>query len=334
MAQVVDMSAAQQDISRDFLTGSRAAWVDLNARGGVQGKPVQHLVLETDGTTAQLQSAWKTAHQQASCVALSGCVGNAAAQTLARYQLASETAAPLPLVAPWLHQAVEEKSTDTVFDVFADLRAQITHALKSLASMGVPELGVAYATGQDTALAQAAVRQAAQEQSVKVQRVHSAAQLTQPIVLFVGGTPELHAFVGQLKLPAGRQCYVIALADVNLQVLAQMGNLPKRVSIIATQAVPLVSASLPVVRAYREALAKLYDEPPSPQGLAGFIAARYTAEVLQQMTAPLTRANVLAALQQRKALNVGGWAPPYQDKKRSAAFVTQSMLSPDGRIVG
>ena len=67
------MSATQQDISRDFLTGSRAAWVDLNARGGVQGKPVQHLVLETDGTTAQLQSAWKTAHQQASCVALSGC---------------------------------------------------------------------------------------------------------------------------------------------------------------------------------------------------------------------------------------------------------------------
>ena len=334
VAQVVDMSATQQDISRDFLTGSRAAWVDLNARGGVQGKPVQHLVLETDGTTAQLQSAWKTAHQQASCVALSGCVGNAAAQTLARHQLASETASPLPLVAPWLHQAVDEKSTDTVFDVFADLRAQITHALKSLASMGVPELGVAYATGQDTALAQAAVRQAAQEQSVKVQRVHSAAQLTQPIVLFVGGTPELHAFVGQLKLPAGRQCYVIALADVNLQVLAQMGNLPKRVSIIATQAVPLVSASLPVVRAYREALAKLYDEPPSPQGLAGFIAARYTAEVLQQMTAPLTRANVLAALQQRKALNVGGWIPPYQDKKRSAAFVTQSMLSSDGRIVG
>jgi len=39
-------------------------------------------------------------------------------------------------------------------------------------------------------------------------------------------------------------------------------------------------------------------------------------------------------LQQRKALNVGGWAPPYQDKKRSAAFVTQSMLSSDGRIVG
>lgn len=77
VAQVVDMSATQQDISRDFLTGSRAAWVDLNARGGVQGKPVQHLVLETDGTTAQLQSAWKTAHQQASCVTHAARQGNA-----------------------------------------------------------------------------------------------------------------------------------------------------------------------------------------------------------------------------------------------------------------
>ena len=57
VAQVVDMSAAQQDISRDFLTGSRAAWVDLNARGGVQGRPEQHMVLETDGTPAQLHGS-------------------------------------------------------------------------------------------------------------------------------------------------------------------------------------------------------------------------------------------------------------------------------------
>ena len=74
VAQVVDMSAAQRDIGRDFLTGSRAAW-DPNARGGIQGKPVQHLVLETDGTTAQLQSAWKTAHQQALMRCLVGLRG-------------------------------------------------------------------------------------------------------------------------------------------------------------------------------------------------------------------------------------------------------------------
>jgi hypothetical protein len=238
------------------------------------------------------------------------------------------------LIAPWLHQTQATSATDTVFDVFADQRAQITHALKSLASMGVTELGVAYSTGQDTTQAQQSVSQAAQEQNVKVQPVGNGSSLAQPIVLFIGGTPELHAFLGKLKLPAGRQCYVIALADVNLQVLAQMGGLPPRISVIATQTVPLVTSSMAIVRSYRETLARLYDEPPSPQGLAGFIAARYTAEVLQQTSGTLQRSAVLSSLQQRRSVNVGGWNVSYQDKKRLAAFVTQSMLSPDGRIVG
>ena len=334
IAQVVDMSPGQQDVSRDFLTGSRAAWQDINARGGIQGRPVQHLVLETDGTAAQVQSAWQTAYRMSQCVALAGCVGHQVASLLARHQSSLDTTNPLPLIAPWLHQTQATSATDTVFDVFADQRAQITHALKSLASMGITELGVAYSAGQDTTQAQQSVSQAAQEQNVKVQPVGNGSSLAQPIVLFIGGTPELHAFLGKLKLPAGRQCYVIALADVNLQVLAQMGGLPPRISVIATQTVPLVTSSMAIVRSYRETLARLYDEPPSPQGLAGFIAARYTAEVLQQTSGALQRSAVLASLQQRRSVNVGGWNVSYQDKKRLAAFVTQSMLSPDGRIVG
>lgn len=334
IAQVVDMSPGQQDVSRDFLTGSRAAWQEINARGGIQGKPIQHWVLETDGTAAQVQSAWQTAYRMSQCVALAGCVGHQVASMLARHQISMDAPNPLPLIAPWLHQTVANSATDTVFDVFADQRTQITHALKSLASMGITELGVAYSAGQDTAQAQQAVNQAAQEQSVKVQSVGTGSSLAQPIVLFIGGTPELHAFLGKLKLPAGRQCYVIALADVNLQVLAQMGGLPPRISVIATQTVPLVTSSMAIVRSYRETLGRLYDEPPSPQGLAGFIAARYTAEVLQQTSGALQRSAVLSSLQQRRSVNVGGWNVSYQDKKRLAAFVTQSMLSPDGRIVG
>ena len=57
VAQVADLSADQQDVSRDFLVGSRTAWQEINAKGGVQGRPVQHQTLETDGTPASLQSA-------------------------------------------------------------------------------------------------------------------------------------------------------------------------------------------------------------------------------------------------------------------------------------
>ena len=50
IAQLADMSPSQQDVSRDFLIGSRAAWQDLNARGGLQGRPVQHLAMEVQGS--------------------------------------------------------------------------------------------------------------------------------------------------------------------------------------------------------------------------------------------------------------------------------------------
>ncbi|MGE8376208.1 MAG: twin-arginine translocation pathway signal protein, partial [Diaphorobacter nitroreducens] len=49
VTQIVDLSPQNQDVSRDFLIGSRAAWTDLNARGGgIRGRSVQQVVVETD----------------------------------------------------------------------------------------------------------------------------------------------------------------------------------------------------------------------------------------------------------------------------------------------
>lgn len=344
VAQIVDMSAGQQDVSRDFLVGSRSAWQDLNTRGGVRGRTVQHVTIETDGTPAGLKDAWQAAHRQAGCVALSGCVGNAAAAGLVALQSSAGSASTLALVAPWLHNAVTDSEAETVFEVFPDHQIQIAHAIKTLASMGVQQIGVVFATAQVQQQSKAYVLQAAKSMALQTQILplpgtpgSAASQLTNPtqtIILFVGGTPELHAFTSKLVTPAGRQCFVVALADVNLQVLAQMGGTPKGTSIIATQSVPLVTSSMPVVRAYRDALSRLFDEPPSPQSLAGFIAARYTAEILGSISGPITRASVLSTLQRRADVNVGGYTVAYKGKKRSNAYVTQSMLTQDGRIIG
>jgi len=347
VAQVADLSPDQQDVSRDFLVGSRTAWQEINAKGGVQGRPVQHQTLETDGTPASLQSAWQSAQRQASCIALSGCVGNTAASGLIALQAKAASESPLAFVAPWLHDTVGVATAtgagDTVFDVFAGHEAQITHAIRNLASMGVQTVGVAYASAAVRRQSEAMVAHAAQSMALKVQAVSlpgaaakagAGARVEQTIILFIGGTPELFSFLDQLALPQGRQCYVVALADVNLQVLAQMGPTAAKASVIVTQAVPMVNASLPVVRSYRDALARFYDEPPSPLGLAGYIAARYTAEVMGSITGPVTRASMLAALQKRAAVNIGGYAIGYQGRQRTNAYVTQSMLTTTGRIIG
>ena len=130
-----------------------------------------------------------------------------------------------------------------------------------------------------------------------------------------------------------RQRYIVALADVNLQVLKDMGGVHD-IPIIATQPVPLRTAALPIVRMYRETLSRLFDEPPTALSLAGFIAARYTSEVLMSVNAPLTRQSVLAAFQKRSSLDLGGFRVSFDAQRRSGHFVTQSMLSRDGRQIG
>ena len=104
--------------------------------------------------------------------------------------------------------------------------------------------------------------------------------------------------------------------------------------IIATQPVPLDTAALPVVRAYRETLARLFDEPPTALSLAGYVAARYTYEVLASIDTPLTRQNALAAFQKRIPLDLGGFRISFDAQRRGSSFVTQSMLARDGRLIG
>ena len=334
VTQIVDMSPLQQDISRDFLIGSRVAWQEFNTRERARGRTIQHLVVETDGSARAVKAAWQSAVIDPTCVALSGCVGDATAAAVASLQRIPSSNA-LPLVAPWLQREWSD-SENAVFPAFPDYQAQIAHAMKSLAVMGVKQAGVVYATPALQKELSASIALASSAQGLKLQTLFADKRPAVPpaLILFIGGTPELHAFAHLVGGKTGSHCYLIALADVNLQVLTQLGGVPRNISVIVTQPVPVVSSGLPVVRSYRTALGKLYDEPPSQHGLAGYIAARYTAEVLATLGTNVSRTGALAAFRKRTDQQIGGFLIAYQGDKLSNANVTQSMLTSDGRIVG
>lgn len=339
VAQIVDTSPAQQDVSGDFLIGSRAAWQDINRRGGLRGRPVQHLAIETDGSAASLGAALHSLRDNASCVALSGTAGDpAAAQLIA--QLRGQNL-QLAHVAPWLQDSSTPVDEFT-FPIFAGRQEQIGHALKSLSTMDVQAIGTIYASAADYERYHQGLERMAADLKLKLHSFRAEGQLdslgqrlTQQmpaVLLFIGGTPELVQFTRGLEKQA-RQRYVVALADVNLQTMAQMGA-GRTTPVIATQAVPMLSSSLPVVRAYRDVLSRLFDEAPTSLGLAGFIAARYTFEVLQDVEGNLTRQSALVAFQRRAAVDLGGYRISYDSRRHGGTFVTQSMLTPDARIIG
>jgi len=103
---------------------------------------------------------------------------------------------------------------------------------------------------------------------------------------------------------------------------------------IATQVVPMVNSSLPIVKAYRASLGRLFDEPATPLSLAGYVAARYTYEVLQSLDGPVTRASAMLAFARRSTVDLGGFRIAPEARHQGTAYVTQSMIAADGRLVG
>ncbi len=339
VVQIFDTSIDQQDVAKDFLIGSRAAWQDINSKGGLRGRPVQHTSVEVDGTPASLRAAVQSIRDNPSCVALSGTVSDPVASQLV--ELLRKENLGIAHVAPWLQNSTVDIDENT-FPIFAARQEQISHALKSLAVVGLQEVGAVFATARDFSFYREDVSRTAAQLKLKLQSYQGGSDLallgqrmnsnTPAVLLFIGGTPELVQFTQGLDKQA-RQRYVVALADVNLQTLMQMGG-AKSTPVIATQAVPMVTASTPIVRRYREVLARLFDEPPVALSLAGFIAAHYTYEVLADIDGAITRSAALHAFQKRMAVDVGGYRVTFDAQRRSATYVTQSMLTADGRVVG
>lgn len=339
VAQIVDSSPSQLDVSRDFLIGSRAAWQEINKKGGVDGRAIQHLVLEVDGSAASLRGALDTVRKTANCVALFGTAGDRAASQLVT--LLKHDQQDIAHVAPWLQNSDLDGGPRT-FSIFASRQDQIAQAIKSLSLMGVPEMGAIYASEQEYALYRNDVELASAALKIRLVSFKPTTGLAQVgkslgadtprILLFMGGTPELVQFTQSIDKQA-RQRFVLALADVNLQTLMQMGA-SRQTPIMATQVVPMVNAPLPIVKSFRQALARFFDEPPTPQSLAGYIAARYTSEVLGKVEGTLTRQSALLAFQQRQVVDLNGFRVSFNAQGRGGTYVTQSMVTADGRLVG
>jgi hypothetical protein len=68
--------------------------------------------------------------------------------------------------------------------------------------------------------------------------------------------------------------------------------------------------------------------------LAGFVSARYTYEMLLSLEGATTRQNTLQAMQKRSSMELGGFRLSLEGKSRSGTYVTQSMIAPDGRLLG
>lgn len=338
VAQILDMSLEQQELSRDYSTGVRLAW----ATAGSATASVPLVTLETDGSPASLARTLAAIREDRSICALLGTAG----ERLALDCAAALQREPLDIahVGPWLADTASDRDDNTLC-LFASRHAQLRHALRSLDGMGINELGVVYAgTGQRNAH-DAEIAALADSLKLKVTRFSPQAgediealarrlpANVPVVVIFVGGTVEM-ARLGQVLSARRMQRYLVGLADVNATALTQIGT-GAGTSVILTQVVPNAqNSTLPVVRDYRQRLKDLYEETPTAVSLAGYLVGRYAQQVLSRVPAPLTRPAVLAAFRRRPSEDLGGFTIDFRSQTRGSSYVTQTMLSSEGRLIG
>lgn len=340
LAQLLDSSQDQQEISRDYATGVRLGVSDFNRTAR---RRVQLVNFESDGSPASLKSVMQSIHKDASLCALIGTAGERL--SLDSIEAARSEGLMIGHLAPWLSDSRFDNDRDVV-PVFASHEMQIRYAMKSLESLGIVDIGLVYSSERAFSSLRVGVEAAATALKLRsvVYTPRKAEDLASmanrlpgnspAVLLFLGGTIELSQFAQSLS--ARRlQRYVVSLADIDVGTLVELGA-SRAVPLILTQVVPNPqSSTLPAVREYRASLKAQFDEKPSQISLAGYLAARYVLPVLARMERAPTREAVLAEFDRRTGDDIGGFRIGFSaSQRRGSSYVTQTLLTGDGRLVG
>jgi len=340
VAQLLDASPDQQEISRDYATGVRIAVNDFN-RGA--RRRVQLVNFDCDGSLGSVQAAMQAIRKEPALCAVIGTAGERLA--LASIETARAEGLAVAHLAPWLSDSRYDNDRDVV-PVFASREAQIRYALKSLESLGIVDIGLVYSSEREHASLHAGVDAVAKALKLRAveylpARGDAAGSLANrlpssspAVLLFLGGTIELSLFAQGLSARK-LQRYVVSLADIDVGTLVQLG-VGRTVPLILTQVVPNPqSSALPAVRDYRALLKSQFDETPSQISLAGYLGARYVLPILSRIERPMTRDAVLSEFARRAAEDVGGFQIGFSaSQRRGSTYVTQTLLTETGRQLG
>lgn len=338
VVQLLDQSPRQQEVSRSYAAGFRAAWAEA------ANPPASLLTVGVNGSAHSSQSveaAMQQLRREPSVLALAGTAGEQLALDCIAW--CRQQRLEIAHVAPWLSDSHHDEQAG-LLPLFASRSAQLQRAIEALASAGHRSLQVVYPSRLEETRHAAELRELAARMKLQlVERTgrpgEDAAVLgrTLPVegpamVLFVGGTLELAGFAQQLQA-RGLTRYLICLADVDPAVLQQLGIGGRgKVSLILTQVVPDAGSALPVVQRYRQGLHRLFDEEPSPVSLAGYLSGRYTLALLQRSGAG-SRAALLAAARERPAVEIEGFDVNFRDGLRGSRLVHHALLTSDGRLL-
>ncbi|MBB5017041.1 ABC-type branched-subunit amino acid transport system substrate-binding protein [Chitinivorax tropicus] len=340
IVQVLDLSGPNGDTGKDYMTGAKVYFDSINAKGGVDGRRIQHVFRDDQGNpalTTQLTNQLIDDYQPA---ALFGYLGNDGVTAMLNTPRINRSG--IPLVAPYTGLNVSSDTT-RIFHIRAGLEDETRKIIRMAINNGLEKLAVFHGNDSLGRAGMKAIEQAlaSEKKPLLAHVAYTGQQINQSVkeiwqakpqaVILAAPTIATANFVREYrKVSPGTMFF--ALSSINHQTLQEFLGTPQAAQGIAVTTV-IPSPSNPTTAIAREHIKamKIYrDEAPSYATLEGFIAAKYLVEALRKAGSQDPQ-QVAKALTTTRHLDLGGYLLDFSsDAKRGSRYVDLAVFSRSG----
>ncbi|MBC5764078.1 ABC transporter substrate-binding protein [Ramlibacter albus] len=344
LAQTTTLSGPLGDLGQALVQGAKVYFDEVNAKGGIHGKPIQLSTLDDAYDVKQALENVDTLFDENDVLALFNCFGT----PLVTAMMPKVADTGIPFFAPYTGALAARPKMRNVFNIRASYPEEAERLVQHLSTLDIKRIAIAY---QNNAFGKEVFNgtvQAAQKHklpapvSATVENDGSdagkaAAKLAdsnpQAVIVGLAGKPTVDFVKAIRAKQRGLALYALSVMGA-AATLKAIGDDAARMNI--SQVVPLPSSPTAIVaREFRAAWSASGTKlEPSHVALEGYINARVFVEALRRSGPKTTRATLIDALWNLKQYDLGGFEIGFTEPGQNASkFVELTMVGPGGKLV-
>ncbi|MCD2514475.1 ABC transporter substrate-binding protein [Comamonas endophytica] len=348
VGQVAPLTGMGGTQGRAYAQGMRLHFDQLNKAGGIQGQPVQLVVVDDGGHPDNTVARTRELLARSRPVLLAGFMGNANLAALLGSGLLEQERISL---VGYQGNDTQVAHAPRVFSTRAGLQDEMAKIASHLAIVGITRVAVVTEQRADSdavlqlaqtaampagakPVAQLMLRSGRSQMAAAVDQLNKSHPAPQAILL-IASSPATAAFVEAYRMESGT-AQIYATSDSDIEQLAT--RLPPELmsGLSIAQVVPSpYRVSMRLNREFRDALAaqpRSGETPASYAMMEGYVNAKVVAEALRRAQ-PVTRERLGASLRNFGPHDLGGyWVAFKPGSQFGSRFVDLSIVSASGRI--
>ncbi len=346
IAQSIDVSGPLGYIGQDYLAGAKVYFDHVNATGGINGRKINHLVMDNGGSTeksARINQQFLAPGQKID--AFFGYFGEGSLENLLGNN--AFNASGIPLVAPLSGGEAGEQDRN-VFFIRPGFDGEAVKLAGPMLSSGLTRVAVVHSANNDGKSALKAVERMLAGRNMKLAGKYSImadgsgldaainaafAARAQAIILALDTLPAAQFVKNYRRLDAG--VFMLGLSRIDHKTLFDIAGKDLAAGVMIAQVVPHPGNwKVPIVMEHRKIMEIYRDEAPSHLTLEGFIAAKMLVSTLKKLGKDFTPMQLGDALRASSRLDIGGYYLDFSpSRNRGSSYVDINAISRNGKLL-